>query len=285
MRGWWVVAVSAALSAGTVAAEEDGKHLFRRHCAICHGIAGRGDGPDAELFEPPPRDLREGFLRQYSSEALVDRVREGTPLALVFDRKALHRHADEVEALAAYLERLPTIDWRRVERGEELWVGRCELCHGPSGKPPPGVPHGVRARPPDLSSPAFQERAREHSLTAAVLHQVAGMTPLPDQVLSVHDTRALEAFVRLFSPGFEIYGRYCAGCHGDDGRPVAEFNESPKRPTAVFDRRYFETHDQEAARLRVWHMLAEQKPAMPHLARELTVPEARAIVRYLQALP
>ncbi len=31
--------------------------LYARHCAVCHGATGRGDGPAAGLLTPPPRDL------------------------------------------------------------------------------------------------------------------------------------------------------------------------------------------------------------------------------------
>jgi mono/diheme cytochrome c family protein len=37
---------------------ELGRGLFHKHCASCHGITGRGDGPAGVLCEPPPRDFR-----------------------------------------------------------------------------------------------------------------------------------------------------------------------------------------------------------------------------------
>jgi len=41
------------------------------------------------------------------------------------------------------------------------------------------------------------------------------------------DQEATEAisFVRLLSPGFELYTRHCAACHGDDGHGVGSFGE------------------------------------------------------------
>jgi mono/diheme cytochrome c family protein len=35
----------------------DGAELFRNHCASCHGIAGRGDGPMSPAMRKPPADL------------------------------------------------------------------------------------------------------------------------------------------------------------------------------------------------------------------------------------
>lgn len=34
-----------------------GAHGFERHCASCHGLDARGDGPVAGLLEPRPADL------------------------------------------------------------------------------------------------------------------------------------------------------------------------------------------------------------------------------------
>lgn len=32
----------------------NGKKIFETNCAVCHGIAGHGDGPIAKQFDPPP---------------------------------------------------------------------------------------------------------------------------------------------------------------------------------------------------------------------------------------
>ena len=34
-----------------------GERLYRRYCASCHGVGGRGDGPAAEALSPRPPDL------------------------------------------------------------------------------------------------------------------------------------------------------------------------------------------------------------------------------------
>jgi len=35
----------------------NGLHLYGEHCAVCHGVAGYGDGPAAPGLRPPPADL------------------------------------------------------------------------------------------------------------------------------------------------------------------------------------------------------------------------------------
>jgi mono/diheme cytochrome c family protein len=259
----------------------DGAILYRSACAPCHGSTARGDGPDAELFSPPPRDLREGFLHRYAEEALVRRILDGAELPLALDPGRLQRRASEVEDIITHLERLPGIDWDVVERGEELYVDRCERCHGPSGRPDPPPP-GPGASPRDLTSLEYQKATSDRELVIAVRHAREGMPPLPRQY-SVDDVRALVAYVRILSPGLVLYAQHCMACHGEDGRPTYDPIEELRRPRVVFDRAYFTHRDPEELRRKVWHMLGEHQAQMPHFRGKLGSAQVRAIVEYLRS--
>jgi mono/diheme cytochrome c family protein len=274
---------AAAIVAGspTRASGLDGGLLYARHCERCHGVTGRGDGPDAGLFVTRPRDLQSGFLSRYGAADLVRRIRHGVPLELALDPAGLRGRADDVEALAAHLERLPTVDWRRIEEGTDVYLDRCELCHGPFGTPDPIPGSPLPAR--DLADPAFQRTTTDAALQHVLTHGHGGM-PAP-LAMTANERTAVIAFVRLLSPGYTLYDRYCAACHGDDGRGTGTFGESDGRPTVVFDRAYFRRRDPEQVRAAIWHMLDVQRPAMPHLARDLSEAEANAIIAYLKRAP
>jgi mono/diheme cytochrome c family protein len=258
----------------------NGRALYETHCASCHGRRGTGDGPDAALYDPPPRNLRDGFLARHSDPELVSRILDGRALPLALDPAALHARAADVEAIAAHIERLPAVNWRLTERGQEIYVDRCEICHGPYGRGATTVPRGV-GTPRDLSDPAFQRSVDDDELRVVVEHGRRGMPAIPRH-WTESDARALAAFVRLLSPGYERYSRYCAACHGDDGRGTGSFAEVSQPPTPVFDHAYFSHHDVEHVRAAVWHMLDEKKPTMPHFRSKLSAGEARAIVEHLK---
>ncbi len=259
----------------------DGKTLYVLHCEGCHGVTGRGDGPDAAVFLTRPRDLQDGFLARYSTADVVRRIRSGAKLQLALDPASLRDRAHEVEAIAAHLERLATLDWRRVEDGMEVYLDRCELCHGPSGAPP-NVP-GNPLAPRDLGNPELQRDTSDAALARVIEHGHGGMpAPLP---ITAKERTGLIAFVRMLSPGYTLYDRYCAACHGDDGRGAGAYGEEGGRPTVVFDRAYFRRRDPEHVRAAVWHMLDRERPAMPHLGRELRDDEARSVVEYLRRAP
>lgn len=274
----WAIAMIAMPAAAAPAA--DGRRLYLDHCAPCHGITGRGDGPNVALFAIRPRDLREGFLAKYPSQDLARRVLDGRTLTLALDLPAMRRRAADVETLVAYMQRLPGIDWHSVDEGRLRYDDRCAACHGFYGTPPAPPPAGVRP-PRPLADPAFQASVGDEAMVEIVRHGREGMPALTPR-LSEADAVLVASFVRVLSPGFETYDQYCAICHGDHGIPDTSLGDAAPGPTSTFDRAYFARHDPEALRGSVWHMLDEHQPSMPHFRGVLTTAEAQAVVDYLK---
>jgi mono/diheme cytochrome c family protein len=108
------------------------------------------------------------------------------------------------------------------------------------------------------------------------------MMPAIPAIRDDGDARALVTYLRILSPGFDLYSRYCAACHGDDGHPQREFVPPHRRPSVTFDRAYLERRNPDQLRAAVSHMLSEQKPSMPHFRGTIDRAAARAIVRYLK---
>lgn len=72
-----IVPCSAAWSADDV--ERSGKDLYRRYCASCHGLDGRGDGPVASSLTVEVPDLTR-FARRHGNffdRGLVERIIDG----------------------------------------------------------------------------------------------------------------------------------------------------------------------------------------------------------------
>jgi hypothetical protein len=146
------------------------------------------------------------------------------------------------------------------------------------------VPAGVTKPPRDLSDPDYQCRTSDTELLERVRHGHRGMPAIHG--FDVAENReALVAYLRLLSPGYEHYSRFCAGCHGDDGRgPGVDWASTP-RPHVSFDEAYFAKKDAEVLRRDVWHMLGASEPQMPHLSRVLRASEVRAILAFRRGLP
>ncbi len=272
-----------AVAEPDAAAEVGGKGLYLRNCAPCHGDQARGDGPNATLFLAEPRDLREGFLGKYSTSDLVKRILDGQPLTLALDVPALRRQSKEVGEIEKHIRKLPTVDWVAVENGWAIYAERCGACHGPFGRPEGELPPGVKP-PRDLSSKAFQTSVDDESLVVAVRHGRKGMPALVPR-MHTQDAESVVAFVRLLSPGFETYSKFCGHCHGDDGVGIGNFDPGVGAPAITFDKDYLAKADPVRFRESIWHMLRKQKPSMPHFRGQISEADAAAIVEYLRALP
>jgi mono/diheme cytochrome c family protein len=282
--GWVVIAIAIGVASTSRSQERDGRFLYDAYCSACHGAAARGDGRDADLFSPPPANLRAGVLARHDDAELVERIRHGRPLPLGRDPERLEARAGDTDALVAHLRRLSRVDWGRAERGQEIYVERCEICHGPFGHPPNVLPRGVTKPPRDLSDPTYQRDTSNATLMDHVRHGHHRMPAIHG--FDVAENRdALLAFVRLLSPGYERYSRLCAGCHGENGRGPEAGSAPPRRPTVVFDEAYFAKTDPEVLRRSIWHMLADASPQMPHMSRALPASDVRAILAFLRTLP
>jgi mono/diheme cytochrome c family protein len=276
----WILLLMLIGVLPATAAERSGATLYREACAHCHGRNARGDGPGTAIFTTAPRNLRSGIMQRYPIHELVRRIREGTPLDLSRDLGSVVARAGDVALLVRHLRRLPDIDSSLVRPGTELWIDRCEGCHGPWGKP---WPKGGPANVPDLSQtfnlpgqtrPAMLERLRHFGRRSAAL----------GDPITRADAETVLPYAALFTPGMELFGRYCSGCHGENGRPVEDIGDTIGRPSVIFDRTYMDTHDDDALAKNVWHMLSAERPQMPHLGRHLDDDEVRRIVLYLRGL-
>ena len=268
-----------------------GEVLYIRYCADCHGWEGRGDGPLTPILAGKPVNLRQRaeLFATHSDAELINRLLSGNVLRVSVDPAALPYTETEVTALLTYLQQLPTFSWTEVNRGREVYDSLCSACHGLYGR---GDSLGARALPSpprDLSASAYQEQVSDEALFR-IIADGKGAMPGTADILTAHEVRAVIAFVRVLSPGYELYTRFCAYCHGFTGQPPPSAQESAGSPHVgkvipTFDETYFRTHTSEEVRAGIQHMRKQNRPVMPHFAGQLTADEIGDIVTYLRTLP
>lgn len=89
--------------------DAEGRGLFRKHCADCHGVTGNGQGPTAAIQMPYPRDYRMGIFKFKSTprgakptrEDLARLIREGIGGTAMVKIPGLTE--DDIEALVDYV--------------------------------------------------------------------------------------------------------------------------------------------------------------------------------------
>jgi mono/diheme cytochrome c family protein len=264
--------------------------LYIRHCADCHGWEGRGNGALAHalIVKPPP--LRRPELLTHNTEAeLVGRILLGKDLTVPLAPAALPTTDAEVTALFTHLQRLSTTAWEQADEGAQVYDSLCVSCHGIYGGGEGLQAAALPAPPRDLSAPAYQSQVSDEELQQ-VITKGKGTMPGAAAVLTSEEVRAVIAFVRLLSPGYELYERFCAVCHGPDGTPPVVNPQDASGAEVVleglptFDEDYFRAHSEDQVRSWVGHMLHENRTVMPHFSGELNAEEVRQILAYLRAL-
>ncbi|MET0153103.1 MAG: c-type cytochrome [Candidatus Binatia bacterium] len=268
-----------------VATVDKGRALYMAHCSRCHGASGIGDGPDAALLRNRPADLRRSeVLDAFSDDKLAERIREGKVMRFAFRPESINRQAAETEALYQFLRKLPERSWKSIDAGEQIYYVRCTPCHDRYGHPEPALPPGVTRRPQDLSDGVFQAAISDRELRSLVRHGRRGMPAVLPRVTEA-ESADLVRFVRLLSPGYEIYDRFCSTCHGPHGEGATGALLTGPAPHFAFDASYFRTHTSDETRQAIWHMLEDKTPTMPHFDDTLSSAEVKAILRYLRSLP
>jgi mono/diheme cytochrome c family protein len=70
------------IASSTVSAEDSikGKVVFETHCAICHGITGKGDGAGSAILIPLPPDFStQAFKSKSTKENIISYISNGKP--------------------------------------------------------------------------------------------------------------------------------------------------------------------------------------------------------------
>ena len=103
--GYAAKANPLAPTAGNIA---EGKLLYQKNCALCHGRTGRGDGEAGRAMNPPPADIAASSKLPMASDGyLYWTVAEGgVPLGTAMPPFKSTLKADEIWKILIYLRSL-----------------------------------------------------------------------------------------------------------------------------------------------------------------------------------
>jgi mono/diheme cytochrome c family protein len=83
-----------------------GASIYAQNCSSCHGLSGRGEGPVARSYNPPPTDFTRGEFRHGKTDNdLVKSITIGVPGTGMSGWKGKLSDA-EIAAVAAYIRSL-----------------------------------------------------------------------------------------------------------------------------------------------------------------------------------
>jgi cbb3-type cytochrome oxidase cytochrome c subunit len=71
------LAARKSVDTSSDAAANAGRGIYTQNCAACHGLEGRGNGPNAITLEKKPPNLTRDYYKQYPDEQWFYRISEG----------------------------------------------------------------------------------------------------------------------------------------------------------------------------------------------------------------
>jgi mono/diheme cytochrome c family protein len=172
---------------------DEGKAIYTRECLVCHGDAGTGDGPYADLLQPPPPDFSDGSYGTLADPSYTDsdyywRISEGLPWSAMPSWKLQYSEEDrwklvhyirvnftQTEArpvMNALLVRDPQIYLDQeipasasFETGKRLFLTTCSQCHGLAGNGTGWDGQYLDVQPANLADPAMHDLTDGQYLT------------------------------------------------------------------------------------------------------------------------
>jgi cbb3-type cytochrome oxidase cytochrome c subunit/cytochrome c553 len=142
----------------TLESLDEGKQIFIRECMVCHGDAGRGNGPYRDFIQPGPPDFGDGSYGDYTDADYFWRISEGVPWSAMPAWK-IHYNEEDRWKLVHYIRAVftqtedppPAPDQAHAfnfpevfkdlvipenasyEDGKQVFLENCAHCHGLAG--------------------------------------------------------------------------------------------------------------------------------------------------------
>src|SRR5215212_1891212 len=145
----------------------EGKSIYEKSCAACHGAAGLGDGPAGVALNPKPPPIGTVEHMRGVTPALTYRVISvgiaGTPMAGYAGMLTPEQRWNVV----AYVNSLRSTHAQLME-GEGLYTQRCASCHGVAGAGDGALARSLTRLPPEIGTVAWQVEHSDDELAEVV---------------------------------------------------------------------------------------------------------------------
>lgn len=192
-------------------ARPSGAAVYAQHCAICHGLEGRGDGEAAARFAVAPRDFTKSHYRFRSTASgklpTDDDLRRSIARGLGGTAMVPQDHLSEAE-LAAVIAFVKTLNpgfasepapkpmklpvrsakgANSLERGRRIYgEAGCDNCHGDDGHGGGSSAGHLSLPPTDLTRHPLKGGSSAEDIVRAVVTGLNG-TPMPSYHLLFDD--------------------------------------------------------------------------------------------------
>ncbi|HEY2065835.1 MAG TPA: cytochrome c/FTR1 family iron permease, partial [Gemmatimonadaceae bacterium] len=197
----------------------EGRTIFGKSCASCHGAMGLGDGPAGATMNPRPPAIGTQTHMHGISPAMTYRILSvgiaGTPMAGFSGTLTPEQRWNVV----AYVNSLRSSRTQLLE-GEGLYLQRCASCHGAVGTGDGALARSLTTLPPELGSVAWQAEHSDEEIAAAVRDGIPGSAMPPARDLTPEQAASVVAYIRTL-PARDRNGNVAAASDSTSAQWVA----------------------------------------------------------------
>ena len=145
---------------------DNGDTIYDGACAPCHGLDGRGQGPEARHLRIPAADLAAIRAdRGYAYALIRDGVPgSGMPYFRLYDRKKLEVVLDTLDKRYSMLTDTPQPPHDITPQALTVWIDVCAVCHAANGAVS-DFGKTLRPAPPDLRRLSVSHQRALHVIT------------------------------------------------------------------------------------------------------------------------
>ena len=174
----------------------EGKNIYQKTCASCHGVGGLGDGAAGATLQPHPPAIGTAQLMKGVSPALMYRVISvgisGTPMAGFGGALTSAQRWNVV----SYINGMRSTHAQQLE-GEGLFTQRCASCHGVVGASDGALARSLTKLPPEIGTVAWQVERSDEQIARVVHDGIAGSAMPPSADLSETQVASVVAYIRV----------------------------------------------------------------------------------------
>jgi mono/diheme cytochrome c family protein len=239
-----VLATGAAAEAEPIL--ERGRRVYEESCAVCHGVAGDGKGPEAHRLRIKPRDFRRGLFKFRSTQSgalpldsdlfrVLSRGVPGTSMipqtylsederwtVIEYLKRFSDRFSNENPAAPLEIPPVPPELPRLAESGRRMYrEAGCGTCHGSATDLTDAWGQPIEA--PDLARRPWKSGSSAADLYRTLATGLNG-TPMPSYADSLTEEQmwAVVAYARSLAPH---RARTSGGMMGAGEEPVGRMIE------------------------------------------------------------
>ena len=199
------LALASLFSTSQVSAQSTsafaGHELYDTYCFVCHGTAGKGDGPLASKLSTKPADLTSS---KRNDKQLFNIVKGTNKHSIngVMPEWGSALSDPQIKSMVAYVRYLTTAKEALPgdpHKGESIYAQSCSSCHGVHGRGDGVMAKVLPMKPADHTKAGAVGKMSNKTLLKIISEGKGDYMPGWSKTLSAEEIAAVASFIRLMS--------------------------------------------------------------------------------------